>query len=201
MQSNSSDPLLPQEPSECFDLGRAGIFDSSDSDDTPSVPTPTILTPPSTLKLPKFWETSPVAWVTVAETLFATHRITSEQVKFHCVVNSLEPNHIEKVAHVLVSANLSHPYTALKQALLKRFEASDNFKLNKLLSLPSLDPNCSNPKRPTELLIEMKNLIGQSTPLGHVAENLLKKLFLDKLPAQVRIILAALPEIFGRISN
>ena len=57
-----------------------------------------------------------------------------------------------------------------------------------------LDP-VSTQKRPTELLLEMQALLGQTTPLGPVAESLLRKLFIDKLPPQVRLILAALPEL------
>ena len=83
----------------------------------------------------------------------------------------------------------------MKQALIKSFEASDNFNLNKLLSLPALDPESNNSKRPTELLQEMRCLLGQGEPLDSTAETLLKKLFIEKLPAQIRIILAASPEI------
>ena len=64
------------------------------------------------LTLPKFWETSPTAWFTVAESVFSL-----------------------KIKHVLVMANWAKPYSILKQALTKSFEASDDFKLNKLLSL------------------------------------------------------------------
>ena len=146
------------------------------------------------LTLPKFWETSPTAWFTVAESVFSLKRIVSEHIKFHAVVNALEARHIKKIKHVLVTANWAKPYSILKQALTKSFEASDDFKLNKLLSLPALDP-VSTQKRPTELLLEMQALLGQTTPLGTVAESLLRKLFIDKLPPQVRLILAALPEL------
>ena len=73
---------------------------------------------------------------------------------FHSVVNALKAKHIEKVTHVLMITNTALPYTSLKQALIKSFEASDNFKMNKVLSLPALDP-VSNSKCPTELLQEM----------------------------------------------
>ena len=106
----------------------------------------------NSLALPKFWETSPTAWFTVAESLFSAQNVVSENIKFHSVVNALEAKHIEKVKHVLMVTSSTVPYTSLKQALIKSFEASDNFKLNKLLSLPALDPESNNSKRPTELL-------------------------------------------------
>ena len=144
------------------------------------------------LSLPKFWETSPTAWFVVAENFFVCQNILSEQVKFHCVVNALEAKHIEKISHELIINNVVAPYQFLKQAILKTFEASETFKLNKLLSLPAIDPG-QNLKRPTELLLEMQGLLGQSSPLGPVAESLLKQMFLDKLPSQIKIILAATP--------
>ena len=144
------------------------------------------------LSLPKFWETSPTAWFIVAENFFVCQNILSEQVKFHCVVNALEAKHIEKISHVLINNNVVAPYQFLKQAILKTFEASETFKLNKLLSLPAIDLG-QNLKRPTELLLEMRGLLGQSSPLGPVAESLLKQMFLDKLPPQIKVILAATP--------
>ena len=143
------------------------------------------------MALTKFWETSPTAWFTVAESLFSAQNVVSEHIKFHSVLNALEAKHIEKVKHVLMVTSS----TSLKQALIKSFEASDNFKLYKLLSLPALDPESNNSKRPTELLQEMRCLLGQGEPLGSTAETLLKKLFIEKLPAQIRIILAASHEI------
>ena len=55
---------------------------------------------------------------------------------------------------VLINNNVVAPYQFLKQAILKTFEASETFKLNKLLSLPAFDLG-QNLKRPTELLLEM----------------------------------------------
>ena len=37
----------------------------------------------------------------------------------------------------------------------------------------------------------MRGLLGQPLPLGPVAESLLKQLFLNKLPSQIKVILAA----------
>ena len=71
------------------------------------------------LVLPKFWETSPTAWFTVAESLFLAQNVVFEHIKFHSVVIALEAKHIEKVKHVLMVTSPSLPYTSLKQALIK----------------------------------------------------------------------------------
>ena len=60
------------------------------------------------LIFPKFWETSPTAWFTVAdnaECLFSAQNVVSEHIKFHYVVNALEAKQIKKVAHVLMITN------------------------------------------------------------------------------------------------
>ena len=91
--------------------------------------------------------------------VFSLKRV-SEHIKFHSVVNELEAKHIEKVKHILMVTSSTLLYSSLKQALIKSFEASDNLKLNKLLSLPALDPESNNSKRPTKLLQEMRCLLG-----------------------------------------
>ena len=138
-----------------FDLTFGSNLDDPNNDFN-SAPTKSYIS----LALPKFWESSPTAWFTVAESLFSAQNVVSEHIKFHSLVNALGAKHIEKVKHVLMFTSSTLQYTSLKQALIKSFEASDNFKLNKLLSLPALDHESNNSKRPTELLQEMRCLLG-----------------------------------------
>ena len=96
----------------------------------------------------------------------------SEQIKFQLVINSLDTRHIDKIAHILTQINhLLQPHETLKHTLTQSFEASETFKINKLMTLPTLDQDM-NPKRPTELLMEMRGLLGTTFSLGPVAENL-----------------------------
>ena len=119
----------------------------------------------------------------------------SVQIKFQLVINSLDTRHIDKIAYILTQINhLLQPYETLKHALTHSFEASETFKINKLMTLPTLDQDI-NPKRPTELLMEMRGSLETAFSLRPVAENLLRRMFVDKLPTQVRVILAALPEL------
>ena len=111
------------------------------------------------------------------------------------MVNSLDARHIDKTAHILTQVNrLLQPYETLKHALTHNFKASETFKINTLITLPTLDQDI-NSKRPTKLLMEMGGLLGTTFLLGPVAQNLLRRMFLDKLPTQVRVILAVSPEL------
>ena len=75
-----------------------------------------------------------MAWFAVAKNLFACQNILSEDVKFNCIINALEAKHIKKISHLLIGNSVVAPYQSLKQALLKTFEASENFKLNNLIT-------------------------------------------------------------------
>ena len=108
------------------------------------------------------------------------------------IFEQLQAKHIKKRIDALISNSIVGPYQSLEQALVKTFEGSKTFKLNKLLSLSAIDLG-QNLKHPTEFRLEMRGLLGQPLPLGPVAESLLKQMFLDKLPSQIKLILAATP--------
>ena len=80
------------------------------------------------------------------------------------------------------------PYTKLKVALIEHYELKEVTRLNKLLNETTLGGNA----RPSDLLHRMKNLVGYD---GKVSDNLHKKLFLDRMPANMRLILAACYEL------
>jgi len=72
-------------------------------------------------------------------------------------------------------------YEALKRRLIERFSESEELWLKKLLSDIELGD-----QRPSHLLSEMRELAS-----GKVSDELLKTLWLQRLPTQVKIILAA----------
>ncbi|KAL4083017.1 hypothetical protein QTP88_028347 [Uroleucon formosanum] len=72
-------------------------------------------------------------------------------------------------------------YEALKRRLIERFSESEELRLKKLLS----DIELSD-QRPSHLLAEMRKLAS-----GKVSDELLKTLWLQRLPTQVKIILTA----------
>ena len=75
--------------------------------------------------------------------------------------------------------------TTTKTALIEHYELNHVIKLNQLLHGITLQ-SCM--ERPSDLLHRMKNLIGLD---GKFSYDLQKKLFLDRMPANVRLILAA----------
>jgi len=91
---------------------------------------------------------------------------------------------LQSVEQCLARLNSDLPYSHLKSALLQCYQPSESTRLDKLLYFTQLGD-----KKPLKLLFEMQKLLGHE--VAHDHRPLLKKLFLDKLPSEVRIILAA----------
>ena len=77
-----------------------------------------------------------------------------------------------------------NPYNTLKAQLIKRTAASEQRRLQQLLSTEELG-DC----KPTQLLRRLQQLAGD-TP-GLLDRNFLKELFPQRLPSQVRMVLAS----------
>ena len=112
----------------------------------------------------------------------------SERERHNHLLASLKQDEISRVGHVILSDACCTPYTKLKVALIEHYEMNEVAQLNKLLYETTLSSN----ERPSDLLHRMKNLVGYD---AKVSNDLLKKLFLDRMPADMRLILAACYEL------
>ena len=112
----------------------------------------------------------------------------SERERHNHLLVSLEQDEISRVGHVILSDACCTPYTKLKVALIEHYEMNEVAQLNKLLNETTLSGN----ERPSDLLHSMKNLVSYD---AKVSNDPLKKLFLDRMPADMRLILAACYEL------
>ena len=104
------------------------------------------------------------------------------------MLSALDYQVIRKVQHIIWNPG-NQPYQTLKQALIKLYKISDDNRLDRLVHQTDLG-DC----KPTELLSELRTLLGESCNVGTDLDKLLRKLFLDRLPPQVRLILAGSPQ-------
>ena len=134
------------------------------------------------LKIPDFSISNPRVWLLQVEAQFHARRITSQETKYYHVVAAIPTSVAEQLVDVLDPIPKDVPYDTLKAALLERTSASEERRLQQLLSDVELGD-----RTPSQLLRYMRSLIGSMK----VDESLLRQLWLKRLPSNMTAILLA----------
>src|SRR5450830_2056664 len=131
-------------------------------------------------QLPEFWETDPVAWFAIAESVFTLRAVTDEEIKYAVVVTDLPKGVVRHVKQLLVNKP-ANPYTAIRTKLLGAHERSKFQRCETLLDMPPLGD-----RKPSEYMAAMAEL----APADTANNGFFGALFLQKLPDDLRIHLA-----------
>ena len=121
-----------------------------------------------TVKLPPFWPSDPHICFT----------------KFDHVVVSLSPEYATEVRDLILTPPTTNPYDTLKEELIKRNTTSEQRRLPQLFPTEELGN-----RKPTQLLRRMQQLLGDKA--GLMDNTVLCELFLQRLPTNVRMVLAS----------
>lgn len=141
-----------------------------------------------TTKIPPFWTKNPALWFAQMDSQFINKGVTSEKTKYHTIVSTIESEIAAQVSDIILNPPPDAPYTALKERLLERFADSEEKRLKKLLSEVELGD-----RLPSHLLREMKELAGTK-----VNDDLMKSLWLQRLPQQTQAILSVSSELLSK---
>ncbi len=134
------------------------------------------------IKLPPFWPADPEIWFAQVEAQFTTRHITAERTKYDYIISSLSPETATEVRDLVLVPPPDTPYTTLKAELIKRTAGSNQQKLQKLLHDVDLGD-----RKPSQLLRRMRQLWSDRPD-----DLFLRELFLQRLPSNVRMVLAPL---------
>lgn len=135
-------------------------------------------------KPPPFWETNPELWFTQIESQFVISGITVDNTKYHTVIASLDSKVLTCVADLVRSPPSENKYSTLKERILNSYCKSETARLKLLLQDLQLDD-----KRPSQLLLEMRNLAANK-----LADDILRSLWLQRLPLSMQQILSVSKE-------
>jgi hypothetical protein len=133
------------------------------------------------VKLPPFWPHAPALWFSQAECLFHTKRVTDQFSKYCNVVGSLPHESLRLVADIVESPPQETPYVAIKQRLLASHQLTSFQRAEKLFAMPPLGN-----RKPSDLMAAMLEIC----PRGEEKTDLFACLFLQRLPREIRILLA-----------
>ncbi|KAM7292675.1 uncharacterized protein ISCGN_025813 [Ixodes scapularis] len=141
-----------------------------------------------TFRLAKFWPADPLVWFAQVESQFVTARITSQATKFHHVVASLPPEVAMEIRDLILSPPDDQPFDKLRSELIKRTSASEQRRLQQLITSEELGD-----RTPSQLLRRLQQLVGDRLPTFDTS--LLRELFLQRLPSNVRMVLVSTPSM------
>lgn len=133
----------------------------------------------ASFKPPSFWPSNPTLWFNVLEAEFDFSGIKSDRRKYLAVVRGLDEKTVVKISDIVTRPPEKDKYESIKKALIERIAPSEDSNLQKLLKDLELGD-----RKPSDLLREMKSLAG-----NQVSEEVVKKLWLQRLPSQTTAIL------------
>ncbi|GFU12416.1 transposon Ty3-I Gag-Pol polyprotein [Nephila pilipes] len=125
------------------------------------------------------------------ESQFVLAGITAEITKFHHVVSALQPEELGIVGDIILNPPEVKPYAALRDRLCSQYAESEEQILHGLISGMQLGN-----RKPSRLLLEMRSKVD-----SRISEELLKSLFIQRLPTHVQQILAISDDPLNKLAE
>lgn len=133
-----------------------------------------------TVRLPPFWKDNPNLWFAQVEAPFAIHRITGDESKYRYVVLHADQTVLPLVADLITNPPEQDKYLTLKDRICSVLGETSATKIRRLLGSHELGN-----EKPSIFLQRLRNLAA-----GQVNDEILKTIFMEQLPENVRTILS-----------
>lgn len=137
-------------------------------------------------KLPPFWADRPAIWFAQVEAQFSISGIKTDQTKYDHVVARLDTQHIAEVEDIITKPPTENKYERLKAELIRRTSTSEEQRVRQLISDEELGD-----RKPSQFLRHLRHLAGNVLS----DENILRQLWMRRLPQHLQAILAAQSEL------
>ncbi|XP_071653919.1 uncharacterized protein [Temnothorax longispinosus] len=136
------------------------------------------------IRLPPFWPEEPELWFAQLEGQFALCKIKEDDAKYVYVISRIQPKQAKEIKDVITHPPAEHKYEAIKKALIQRLTDSQGQRIRQLLEHEELGD-----RKPSQFLRHLSTLTGST-----VSSELLRTLWLGRLPPQTQAILATRTE-------
>lgn len=140
----------------------------------------------SSLSLPTapFNRKDPASWFRQLEAIFLLSNVTDDAVKFAHLQARIDPTILHEVSEFFTDIPATNKYDALKDKVMSKYTESRDAQVLQLLEGLTLGDS-----KPSELLGEFQRLAGTD-----VSDNVLRTMFIKKLPEKLAIMLAGSTE-------
>jgi len=136
------------------------------------------------VRIPPFWPEEPELWFMQLEGQFTLCGITDDEAKYAHVLSKIEPTQAREIKDVITRPPTTDKYRTLKRILIQRLTDSQEQRIRQLLEREELGD-----RKPSQFLRHLCTLAGSTVP-----NDLLKTLWLGRLPAHMQAILATRTE-------
>ena len=134
------------------------------------------------LKIPAFWASNLEAWFAMVEGQFFLKGVTQDKMKFYHVLGSLPETAVLGLGDLMRGPPSEDTYIQLKARLLAAHTLTEFQRMEKLLDAQALSG-----QKPSDMLHDLV----QFCPDGEAQTRIFRYLFLQRLPTEIRITLAA----------
>ncbi|XP_067205350.1 uncharacterized protein [Linepithema humile] len=133
------------------------------------------------VRVPPFWPEEPELWFAQLEGQFLLGGIMQDATKYAYAISQIDTKHAREIKDVITSPPANGKYETVKNALIQRLSISQEQRIRQLLEREEMGD-----RKPAQFLRHLKTLAGATVP-----DQLLKTLWMGRLPAQLQAILAA----------